>query len=335
MRRSASKDDSTKRAPTLWYAGDEDEAKTGTSVDRSRQPLYGRGGDNASLTLSASSDVKVVNVSRSNQSVVPGHASSHLPRDTTTSITLAQFVQSYSDLLPAEIMVVEGANTPPVALSDKDILKVDRFKEHLIVLARGNNNQQYLIPFNAAIEFCVLYDPESNTSKALSGYTFEKVSDIISAEVKPKLVCARSSWEDSRTGTVVVTNREVFAVGRKVLSARRQRKSIKMYSITKHVTKELPEDCVAHFSTKPSLLPLYLAEIMEYVKSPFPCKAVLHDEGLVVPPHFSSLVRDQSGLILNLVSVDKGLVMEATYNRQGMEVRSKPIFSIGEVKANF
>ena len=243
------------------------------------------------------------------------------------TLTLAEFVQNYSNFLPAEIMVVEGANTSPVALNDKDVLKVHRIKEQSMVLARANESQQYLIPFNAAIEFCVLYDPENNISKALKGYSFEKGSDLMSAEIRPKLVCARSSWEDKDINKVVVSNREVFVVGEIIPPMKKKgRKLIKLYSITKQIEKVIPDDCIANFSTKPSLLPLYLAEITGYLKSPFPCKAVLHDEGLVVPPHLCPIISNLSGLVLTLASINTEMVLVTTYMKEGMEVSSAHVW---------
>ena len=307
MQDSASKGASYGTSPRRYV--DEDVAETGASIQR---PLH-RGKGRVFSKYSTSKDV---------HSSRPQSAGGTAVRTSSSpdAIALSEFTQRFSDSLPAEITVVEGANTSPVALNDKDVLKVHRIKEQSMVLARANENQQYLIPFNAAIEFCVLYDPENNISKALKGYSFEKGSDLMSAEIRPKLVCARSSWVDKDTNRVVVSNREVFVV-KGASTGKDGKKTIKVYSITKHVTKELPEDCVASFSTKPSLLPLYLAEIMEYVKDPFPCKALLHDEGLMVPPHFLSLIRDQSGLVLSLASVSKKVVMEATYSRPDIEVR--------------
>ena len=254
----------------------------------------------------------------------PVNHSVHLisPED-RASITLSEFVKSYSGSLPAEITVVEGANTSPVALCNEDILKVHRIKQQSMVLARANESQQYLIPFNAAIEFCVLYDPESNISKALKGYSFEKVSDLMLAEVRPKLVCARSSWEDKDTNRVVISNREVLVVREIILPKKKKgKKLVKLYSITKQTEKVVTEDCIANFSTKPSLLPLYLAEITGYIKDPFPCKAVLHDEGLMVPPHLCPLVSNLSGLVLTLVSMSTETVLATTYKREGIEVSS-------------
>ncbi|KAL5505533.1 hypothetical protein EMCRGX_G006981 [Ephydatia muelleri] len=236
------------------------------------------------------------------------------------TVTLNEFVQRYSELLPCEIMVVEGANTPPVTLSSEDILNVHRICEQNMVLARANESQQYLIPLNAAVEFCVLYDPESNISKALKGYSFEKVSDLMSVEVRPKLVCARSSWEDKDTNRVTINNREVFVVGDIVLPTKKKGKKVmKLYSITKQAEKILSEECIANFSTKPSLLPLYLAEITGYIRDPFPCKAVLHDEGLMVPPHLCAIITNLSGLVLNLVSMSAKRVLATTYKREGIE----------------
>ena len=244
------------------------------------------------------------------------------------SITLSEFVQRYMDSLPCEIMVVEGANVPPVTLSSEDILKVHRISEQNMVLARANENQQYLIPLNAAIELCVLYDPESNISKALKGYSFEKVSDLMSAEVRPKLVCARSSWEDKDTNRVVINNREVFVVGDIVFPTKKKgKKVIKLYSITKQAEKIVSEECIANFSTKPSLIPLYLAEITGYIMDPFPCKAVLHDEGLMVPPHLCAIVTNLSGLVLNLVSMSAERVLATTYKREGIEVGQSKHFT--------
>lgn len=242
------------------------------------------------------------------------------PEECNMSITLNEFVESHSESLPCEIMVVEGASTSPVALSNEDILNVHRICNENMMLARANENQQYLVPLNAAVEFCVLYDPESNISKALKGYSFEKVSDLMSAEVKPKLVCARSSWEDKETNKVVISNREVFVVRDIVQTKKKKKKKfLKLYSITKLTEKIVPEECVADFSTKPSLIPLYLTEIAEYIPDPFPCKAVLHDEGLMVPPHLCTVISNLSGLILTLVSISNQRVLKATYKRDGIE----------------
>ena len=216
------------------------------------------------------------------------------PLGDSRPLSLAAFAQRYSNHLPAEIVVTRGGSCTHMSLACEDTLEVHQIRELSIVHSSTNDSSRHFkIPLNLPIEFCLLYDPENNLAKTVRGYTFERVSDLMSASPRPRLVCAHATWEGKASSAkgaprVTIDDREVLVVGEVVPPAKKKNKRhLRMYSITRQVEKVIPEDCVGNFCTKPVLLPLYLPEITGYVKDPFPCKAVVQEEGLVVQPMLS------------------------------------------------
>lgn len=251
----------------------------------------------------------------------PPHSTSHLPSALYDSnpISLSTFVQLYSNYLPAEILVTRGDSYSHITLNSGDTLEVHQVRELNIVHSITNDNKQCKIPLNSPVEFCLLYDPENNITKTIRGYVFQRAYDLICAAVRPKLVCARSTWEGkSKDGSrVVIDDREVMVVGGvEPPTKKKGKRYLRLYSITKQTKKVVPEECVGNFSTKPVLLPLYLPEITGYVQDPFPCKAVLQEEGLVVQPQMTNLVQELSGRVLTLTEMTKELALVTTLVRE-------------------
>ena len=228
-------------------------------------------------------------------------------------ISLAKFVEKYSNFLPAEVTVTTGGSSSHITLSNEDMLEVHQVRELSVILVKTSDNRHLRVPLNFPTELCLLYDPEDDITKTIRGYTFERVADLIEATPRPRLVCVRSTWEGRTGGTkdgsrVALDDREVLVVGEVVFPAAKKKgkkRHLKVYSITRQVEKLLPDDCPGNFSTKPLLLPLYLPEITGYVPDPFPCKAVLQEEGMVVQPQLASLISQLSGRVLTLTAMTK------------------------------
>ncbi len=56
----------------------------------------------------------------------------------------------------------------------------------------------------------------------------------------------------------------------------KSKKMLKVFSFQSKQEILLPEECTAIFSTESSLVKMLLADIMEHVNKPFPCRAMIH-----------------------------------------------------------
>lgn len=56
----------------------------------------------------------------------------------------------------------------------------------------------------------------------------------------------------------------------------KNKRSLKVYSITQNMEKNLPEECRGNFSTQPYHNRILLGDLVEHSPKPFPCAAVIY-----------------------------------------------------------
>lgn len=191
-------------------------------------------------------------------------------------LTLPVFVGKYFNNLPLSVRVCRGYCGPS---EDTSISEGDRFNIHFVkhitvVAIECENHSKFNVPLNSAIPFGILFDPNNNQNQALKGCRFDKVSDLLQCPSPPHVVRVRRGHKGSSAESSIAPN-ELLLVRKKGKSKLLGKQHLKVFSLTNNCEKSLPENCIGHFSTKPREVCLFLPEIVKYLATQFPFKAVM------------------------------------------------------------
>ena len=212
-------------------------------------------------------------------------------------LSLLQLVEKHQDLLPLCVHVCKGfyGSSERFSVSEGDIYNIHFVKKAKVVLVQDCSRVEYRIPINSSVEFGVLYSPEGNLPKALDGYKYPKVSDIMTASPLPKVVRANMMFKGTAPDNSIEKS-ELLII--KDIKQKANRRYLIVYSLTTSKVKHLFESCEGHFSTKPYDVRLFLPEILEHVPQPFPMAVYLFvhsDTSEDLPHHLFSSAATLSG----------------------------------------
>ena len=190
-------------------------------------------------------------------------------------ISLPVFLKKHHQDFPTRIRVCKGfcGRSEESSISDGDQFNVHFLKYTTIIAIEYENGSRFNVPLNSAIPFAILYNPHNNINEAMTGYKFDKVSDVLQMASLPPLLWTRQGYQGSTSDSSISPN-ELLIV-RKKRSKLLGKQSLKVYSLTTGKDKVLSANCTGHFSTKPRDVCLYLPEILKHMPDVFPCKAVL------------------------------------------------------------
>ena len=196
------------------------------------------------------------------------------------SISLSEMVKKYSKSFPLRIRVLQGycSENSQVNISTDDVYNIHFMKHTKIVRIKDEDGDSYSIPLGSAMKFGLVYNPNNQIDEALTGFQFEKVADVTTMSVLPKVICATKAYQSSDEKTSVEEN-EMLAVRHVHKSMFKGKKGLKVFSLLTQAEKTLPDECAGRFSTKPSLVQMHLPEIIEYIPTPFPTHAVMYSGG--------------------------------------------------------
>ena len=124
----------------------------------------------------------------------------------------------------------------------------------------------------------------------------------------PKAVRTTKAYKGGNPESSVAENELLIVKG--VKSRKVKGKSLRVLSLVSGQMKELSENCVGGFSTKPYDVRLFLPEIMEHIKDPYPLKAILYvnsETAYELPGHMVSAV-----VTLIEMSVETSLIATST-----------------------
>ncbi|KAL5506258.1 hypothetical protein EMCRGX_G007863 [Ephydatia muelleri] len=205
-------------------------------------------------------------------------------------LTLKKLVEKHQDLFPIRVHVCKGfyGLTERSSVSEGDIYNIHFVKKAKVVIVRDCSKVDYRIALNSSVKFGVLHNPEGNIQRALDGYKYPKVSDIMAISLLPKAVRATVEFKGTAVENTVDKN-EIFII--KEIKPKGNRRCLVVYSVTKSMMKYLFESCEAHFSTKPYDVRLFLPEILEHFPQPFPSTCYLFvnsDTCQKLPHHLTS-----------------------------------------------
>ena len=188
---------------------------------------------------------------------------------------LSDIVRWYGSVFPIDLHVHSGLSTSK-RTPEHEFLRVNNLSHAPVLRAESFDGWGFDIPFNTDLRLALLYDPDNDRQAAVQGYQFVGIACTLSLVPRPKLLSVVGAWSST---SVCLTDGEVIAPGDG--SSPKRGGFVRVYSLTDKVTKELPWDCPASFSTRALPLCLSVPDIVAYVPCPFPSKACVlkHDMG--------------------------------------------------------
>ena len=212
-------------------------------------------------------------------------------------MTLIELSKRYSNFFPLKIQIAEGhyGISTKYSVSREDHLNI-HFKKRSKEVVVHTYGQDYSIPLSSAIKFGLVYDPQNKETEAMGGYHFRRAIDLMDQEPLPKMVVVSSGCFCSNGVTI---DRDEILVIRKVKkNVFRGKRILKVFSLNTLSKKSIPEETIGNFNTRSICLQAYLSQLIEYVPSLFPCKAMMYidkeDENYEgineeeLPPHMFS-----------------------------------------------
>ena len=205
------------------------------------------------------------------------------PKHQTESYSLDQFAKKFSKDFPLHIRVTKGHYAPTYreTVSKKQLFVALYEKKQEVLRVRSKRGNIYSIPYGSSIPISLLYCPDGNETKALTGAPFFTLPDLkqLPQDRWPKVISCNSSDEE-----LAISSNDVLVVKR--LDPKSQR--LLVHSIPRPGepsetvnSKELSLDLsckTSIFSTKPDSIALYLSDMVKFVPAPEqgPAKALLH-----------------------------------------------------------
>lgn len=196
-------------------------------------------------------------------------------------LTLMDLVRKHANSFPLRVTVEQGfcSNIEEGAISSDETYNVHflKYTKVAYLSSKESPNHMYTVPFNSAVQFGLVYNPQIDIGLALQGKSFETVGDVMAVRPLPKLLRATRSYQGTNANSSVEENELLV-----VRSAKRPKvlgsPHLKVYSITTGETKSLPIQCAGNFTTKPHSLCLHLPEIVKHIPNVFPVEAVVYIE---------------------------------------------------------
>ena len=188
-------------------------------------------------------------------------------------MSLGEFVCQHQNYFPVRIRVSRGfyGTSDQWSISEDEYFNVHFIKKTKVVLAWDSCFGSYNIPLNSSAQFGFLFMlEEDNVSKALKGYIFPTVGDILSAQSLPPIVKAQANSSGKSPEQSVKAGDLLLVQGNKGLL----RKTLKCLDIKTGLHKSLHSSCKGDFTTNPNETLLFLPEIIEHF--PLPANFVMH-----------------------------------------------------------
>ena len=240
------------------------------------------------------------------------------------TLSLLQFVEKYSDSLPAQVSVEKGhyGSNDPETLGSQEQLIISFVKSRKVLNIVTSTKQKFSLPLGSAIQLSVLYNPEGNEEKARKGYEFESIDEMIKKFPGnlPTVICATKPYTGDGLKSNVQEN-EVLVVQ----SYDTHTKRLQVISHSRNpISKFLPDQCKGQFTTVPSKVCLYISDINAYIGTPL---SILKLQAILDMSELASMSADaQTDKSLNGVVTLSGFVTERSLI--GTRVEDKEVPSI-------
>ena len=238
------------------------------------------------------------------------------------TLSLLQFVEKYSDSLPAQVSVEKGhyGSNDPETLGSQEQLIISFVKSRKVLNIVTSTKQKFSLPLGSAIQLSVLYNPEGNEEKACKGYEFESIDEMIKKFPGnlPTVICATKAYSGDGLKSTVREN-EVLVVQ----SYDTHTKRLQVISHGRNpISKFLPDQCKGQFTTVPSKVCLYVSDINAYIGTPL---SILELQAILDMSELASMSPDtQTDKSLNGVVTLSGFVTERSLIGTRVEDKGVP-----------
>ena len=206
------------------------------------------------------------------------------------TLSLLQFVEKYSNSLPAQVSVEKGhyGSNDPETLGNQEKLIISYVKSRKVLNIITSTKQKFSLPLGSAIQLNLLYNPEENEERACKGYIFQSVGEMVNrfpGVNLPRVIRATKTYRgDGLKSTVhenellVVENYDTHTKKLQVISHGRN-----------PISKFLPDQCQGEFTTEPSKVGLYVSDINSYIGTPL---SILELQALLDMSELASMSAD-------------------------------------------
>lgn len=216
-----------------------------------------------------------------------GDASLHLEPD--VEVSLQDLVAKHHKMLPLRVRVCKKKTQEP---SNQASLAVGAFYNfHFVVhkkmatFTSTTTAEKFSLPVSSKVNCALVYNPEGDLNMAMTGYTFQDVSDLVNSQPMPAVVCATQLGASSRIESAFMPG-EVLVL--KDVQETEDRVCISAYSFRTESTKVLEYGCNGYFTTQPSEVQMKLQTLIADVNPKLPCQVQLFGADLAefnVPAH--------------------------------------------------
>lgn len=176
------------------------------------------------------------------------------------NVQLCRFITRHSAQLPCQVKVLKGFSALPSPLPADGIINLHFIKHSKVVfMTNSTSGDKISVPLNSVAKFSILYDPESDLDKAINGYHYNTVREMMARKPLPMVVQATHTYHGS-TAQSSVEEGEILCV--KGVKTFLRTKQLRVQNI-KGENKHLSERCCSSFTTAPEKLSLPLSSLLK------------------------------------------------------------------------
>ena len=183
------------------------------------------------------------------------------------TLSLLEFAEKYSNSLPAQVIVEKGhyGINDRETLGNQEKLIISFVKSRKVLNIITSAQQKFALPLGSALQLSLLYNPDGNENRALRGYTFQSIGELVRKSPNlPRVICATQACRGDSLKSTVFEN-ELLVVE----NYNAQTKRLQVISLSKNpICKFLPLHCIGCFTTKPSSVCMYVSDICNYIGIP-------------------------------------------------------------------
>lgn len=154
------------------------------------------------------------------------------------------------------------------SLLDDQLVNLHFIKETEVVQLDVGNDCIFKIPLHSSVEFGIIYNPNGDVHKAMNGYWFPTIGELIEAKPAPVMVYASktSKGKDKLVEQTVKAGDILVPLSIKTKGTKPM--YLKCLNMRTNEVKRLPLDCKGCFTTTPVLLRMHLADLLQHAKLP-------------------------------------------------------------------
>ena len=211
-------------------------------------------------------------------------------------VGISQFITKYSAMLPCQVKLARDSQPPPSPFPSDGPLNLHFIKHaKVVVIADSASGEVIYLPLNSAAKLSVLYDPDCNMQKAMSGYSYNTVRDLVAQKPLPSFIKATRSHQGGSALTSVSQGEILRVIGTKTFLRTKQLRVQNIHG----ESKILNEKCAGCFTTAPAQLSLPVSSLLDLGIS-FPAKVVFPE----IPSLRSTYVMERTAGETCLVASD-------------------------------